>query len=673
MLIFYFAGHGQVLGNSGHLVTVDGKFYDPGISLAQLGQLMEEASLRYDHVIAILDCCHSGSAFNWVNSRPLSPRDVEREVATVNESRCILAACRPEQYSYPNNASTNGVFTDRLLDGLIDKAVDFDGRVTLLNLFEYITRTMPEGLQTPVFKGDVAGTVVLGEGFEPRKGRPLETREINTNIAKAQKLIDEYQNLQQRELSDPAHRLSEGARVCASQLEGVITWFKETETELQDIQRDAIWRQFGERLKGFRSALSEIAVGQETQFGRVVSHIGHGGYGHVWEIETPEGGRLAYKVFHGNELDQDLKVRRFDNGYRNMKKLEGHPNIVRVFEMTAAPLGFLMDAIPGSDLRHAFIRREDAEHVIRLLIDVTDTVRTAHGSGVKHRDIKPENIIVTSDDESHLKPWLTDFDLAYHETNRTLTTNLGVGGVINYAAPEQLHSPNTAAARAEAVDIFSLAQLLFFVIVGRDPSGDNFADNLTRLRNTLNSWVEDRAAVVLLGVYESCTSRTPSERLSMLELIEKLSQAEAFILQASGDDSVSESQLCRKVGHLYAGLGRYDATDDRVSMQSLSGQVSVIHRLKDVGQKGKAIIEIEFNVTERITVPAFKSGGTARTAINAKLDKALRRWRDVVTRHDGKKGQYQVFVHVKDVSLDLAGVTLLRDITQTVVAGIEQW
>src|SRR3954465_7779882 len=61
-LLVYFAGHGQGLGDYGHLVTVDGAPHDPGVSLAHVGQLMESAGNNYAHVLAVLDCCHSGAA-----------------------------------------------------------------------------------------------------------------------------------------------------------------------------------------------------------------------------------------------------------------------------------------------------------------------------------------------------------------------------------------------------------------------------------------------------------------------------------------------------------------------------------------------------------------------------------------------------------------------------------
>ncbi|NEE21531.1 hypothetical protein G3M58_85600, partial [Streptomyces sp. SID7499] len=86
---------------------------------------------------------------------------------------------------------------------------------------------------------------------------------------------------------------------------------------------------------------------------------------------------------------------------------------------------------------------------------------------------KPENIIISYGTDGNLEPYLTDFDLAYHETNRTMTANFGVGGVLNYAAPEQLYEPNAKTARSETVDVFSLGQLMFFLITGRDPNPEN--------------------------------------------------------------------------------------------------------------------------------------------------------------------------------------------------------
>ncbi|MBB4983401.1 MULTISPECIES: protein kinase domain-containing protein [Streptomyces] len=673
VLLFYFAGHGQVLGQAGHLVTHDAENFDPGIALAQLAQLMESASLKFDHVVSILDCCHSGSAFTWSNSRPLSPADVEREVRAVNESRCVLAACRPEEGAQEVNG--RGVFTDMLTDALLGAAVNWDGDVTLMSIYEYVANAMPEEIQTPVFKGDVAGTVVIGRGFEPRQGRQIDKSELNQVLSKAQNLIDQYYYLQLAELTERTVRLSGGAKRCATELERVVEWFEETEHDLPDVRRHPDWDDLTRRLREFRKHLSEVSVGEETRFGKIIRHIGHGGYGHVWEAENEQGERFAVKLFHGNELDDAVKVQRFGNGYRNMRDLH-HPRIVRVHKITAAPYGFSMDSIQGDNMRKFYIERNgNAEAIVRLMIDICETVQHAHAQKVRHRDIKPENIIISYGTDGHLEPYLTDFDLAYHETNRTMTANFGVGGVLSYAAPEQLYEPNAKTARSETVDVFSLAQLMFFLITGRDPNPENFTKNHETLAHELSNWVDDRASEQLLELYKSATAKVPAERpQTVIDFVSPLRSAEAIIQVASGSDDVPEEDLCRRVGQLYVGMGKYEAGDGQVRMPSQSGQVEIVARVKSLGAAKTAVVEIECSVNGNIPVGSFKSGKSARETINNRLDKMLaKRHGHTVQRHPGSKGAYQVFVTIPDVKFDVSGVTRVCDIIGTTVSGIESW
>ncbi|WP_165970589.1 protein kinase [Actinomadura sp. 6K520] len=668
-LLFYFAGHGEVIGQAGYLVAHDARQYDPGISLGHLAQIMESASHNYNHVITILDCCHAGSAFTWSSSRPLQAGDIEREVPAVNESRCILAACRPEQTA--DEVDGSGVFTDALTDCLLGASVNWDGDVTLLGIFEYIAASIPSNIQTPVFKGDIAGTVVLGRGFPPRQGRPIDKSELARTLAKAHQLVDQYYYEQLAELSERNVRLNGGARKCSLSLESVVQWFLETEQALPDIRREQAWSGLVGRVREYRKNLADISIGEQTRFGRVVRHLGHGGYGHVWEIATGQEKRLALKVFHGNELDDDVKVRRFANGYGNMRKLE-HPRIVRVHDIMSAPFGFVMDAIPGDNLRNTYIDRTDPEVMLRLMLDICETVQYAHSQQVKHRDIKPENIIVEISN-GQLTPFLTDFDLAYHETNRTVTTNIGVGGVINYAAPEQFFEPNAKTARSEKVDIFSLAQLMFFIILGRDPSADNHASNVETLKRELRSWIDDRAANSLISLYQTATSRRPADRPeSVIDFMRPIHAAEAVIQTASGTDQVAEEDYCRRVGHLYAGLGGYTATDGECRMNSLSNQVEIIVRLKGPAGANKVGLEIEFSVTGKLPVPSLKSGKSARESINVRLDKSFGRLAGV-RRRAGTKGAFQTFAVIDSVSLDNAGVALAVEVITTTIASIEQW
>lgn len=202
--------------------------------------------------------------------------------------------------------------------------------------------------------------------------------------------MDEYQALQTTELSQFSRRQSSGLKKCSRKLAEVVRWFEETEARLPDVRREQIWRQCRDAITNYRSTVAQIQVGDELPGGKVVRKIGAGGFGVVWEIDGLNA-RHAYKVLHGSDLSDPVKPQRFRNGYKSMQALE-HPRIVRVQELTETPLGFAMQVIDGSDLRTAFVDRQDGDQLLTLAYQIADTVRYAHGVGVVHRDIKPENV-----------------------------------------------------------------------------------------------------------------------------------------------------------------------------------------------------------------------------------------------------------------------------------------
>ncbi|SDK52854.1 Serine/threonine protein kinase [Glycomyces sambucus] len=628
----------------------------------------------FDHVISILDCCHSGSASTWANSRPLASTDIEREIRVVNESRCILAACRPEQGAYGN--SNRGVFTTRLTNALMGDAANWEGQVTLMSLFDCVAKAMPQGSQTPVFKGDVAGTVVIGSGFPKRLGPPVAKAEMTRIVAKAQAMIDRYHNLERRELSDWETRLSGGSRRCSKDLEPLIHWFESTEKSKPQIKANEDWKKLRARLLVFQQHLSDLTVGEETRFGKIVTEIGWGAFGRVWEIQPDEESRKALKVFHGNEIHDQTKVSRFENGYNSMRKLD-HPRVVEVFEISKAPFGFLMQFVDGGNLRDAYIPRDgNAELIVRLMLDICETVQHAHSKGVLHRDIKPENIIIKMGERGELIPYLTDFDLAYHETNRTMTTTAGnaVGGVVNYAAPEQMYAPQTVAARNVTVDVYSLAQLMFFLIVGEDPTAADPSQNILKLTRVLSEWIDDRASSPILEAYQKASLKDPGERpQTVTEFAASFRTAEAFIQLASESEDVPESDFWRRVGNAYAGLNNYEADSRSMRAKSVSGQVEVNGRFRHVSSRGIAEAELEFSLTQNILLTSFKSSKKARERLNVRLDKILAaRFGHTVRRHHGHKGVYQVFVSASGLRMHITSVTKVCEVIAACVDGIER-
>ena len=198
------------------------------------------------------------------------------------------------------------------------------------------------------------------------------------------------------------------------------------------------------------------------------------------------------------------------------------------------------------------------------------------------------------------------------------------------------------------LDIFSLAQLLFFVVVGRDPSADRFEDNVSLLVKSLNSWIEDRASEPLVSLYKRGVAKEPGARPTMAEFIDLLSTAEAYVLSASGRDDINEEDLCRRVAHLFAGLGNYTATASTAMMNSLSGQVAIAVRMIDFQYSRGATVEVDLSVADKLPMSGFKSGSNARDTLNARLSRILKRFPNV-TRHNGKRGAYQVYVRINKV------------------------
>ncbi|GAA1970226.1 protein kinase domain-containing protein [Microbacterium deminutum] len=669
-LVVYFAGHGLVHGGAGHLVTTEGVPRDPGIGLLELGHIMASASQNYAHVIAVLDSCHSGAGITWSGYTPLTQDAIEHGVAVVNASRILLAACRAEQVAFETaEPDARGAFTKVLVEGLHGGAVNHQGDVTVHSLFDFLDSNMDTLRQTPVFKGDSAGSVVLGTGFSPRLGAPVPTQEANQIFAKAESLLDTYQLLQTSELSRLDHRRQVGLRTCAQKLSEVVRWFDETENLAKDVARDARWRGFRSSLLNYQASLSNLNDGDVLPVGKVERRIGGGGFGQVWEVES-QGHKQALKVFHGSELSDPVKPTRFRNGYYSMRSLT-HPRIVAVHELTEAPLGFTMDLIQGADLRDAYIDRTDSRTLLALLIDIADTVRFAHGRSIVHRDIKPENVILAWDETSgEPAAHLTDFDLAYIETNRTVTVNL-VGGAVNYAAPEQFYASNGSVARDFTVDVFGFAQLMYFILHGSDPAADKPAQNTQRFSNSVAGLFPAEPAELLIGLYKQSSSVDPSGRPQTMEEVHAvLSRAKVLHEATMSGAQLTAADILRQVAFTYAGPGGYSMDDEVVRMESRAGTMQIEVRQRGVESDGASDFLMTFSVSQQFGIPGASSGGHARGILNQRIDKRLQRYPDV-RRSAGKHGYFQTHLTIERVPLSTSGIAELSILLSEIIAAIE--
>lgn len=669
--VFYFAGHGAVDGGAGYLCTWDSdtRDFDYGIPLTQIAQMFQDASERFEHVILILDSCHSGAAEVRGDQRPLTASQLEREFPAVNASRILLAACRPEQSALEINES--GIFTSHLVSGMLDGAVDFHGNVTALSLYDYISGLMTDPAQVPVLKGDVSGSVILGSGFTPRIGSPLDSAELNERLGKAQRLIDEYQRLHVDEMGDSSNRASRGMAACAVDLADRIRWFDNVEIASPDLIRNPQWQKTRATLRNFLESLSHVMSGDNLDpIGRVSREIGRGGYGSVWELDTGDN-RLAFKVFHGADLGDKVKPKRFRNGYHSMRKLK-HPRIVSVFDLTEAPFGFTMQLIDGSDLRDfsPSLDRSDAENILSIALEVADTIRFAHDHGVIHRDIKPENVIMGWDgDANRFAPYLTDFDLAYIETNQTVTMAT-VGGVINYAAPEQFFASNSAIARDAKVDVYAFSQLMYFIVLGRDPQADRPTVNLEAFRSRIAELFSEGAATELYALYERGSHERPSDRLgSMAEVCDALLRAQTAQVSSSATELLQPTELIRKVAYSYVGIGKYTEGETMVNFRSRSGALSIELSLIAEPRSGFGDFAIRLDALERLAMPGVASSSVAMGRFDQRIDKRLAKFSKV--KRMAQKRRSTALIEAREVPCNIHGSAQLAQVLAAVVSALE--
>ncbi len=289
----------------------------------------------------------------------------------------------------------------------------------------------------------------------------------------------------------------------------------------------------------------------------IIGELGKGSMGVVYRAHDPQIDRaIALKVLREDRVTSEAFVQRFLKEARAIGRLS-HPNIVTVYDVGEdhGTIFIAMELLEGTPLNRVAQERDlSVEEIVRLGVQMAETLGYAHQKGIVHRDVKPSNILLLPNGQIKI----TDFGIAHIEDPTALVqTQAGeILGTPAYMSPEQV----LARPIDGRSDLFSLGIILYELSTKKRPfTGENMAGVFHAITHTgppephqINPLIPQRLSQTIMR----CLSKAPEERFeSGHALARALSESIEEVTKVSPKESKTKRLFLPLLILVVLGLG----------------------------------------------------------------------------------------------------------------------